>query len=49
MKDVLLEGPEARRKRALDKYNKGLSLGGGIDAEEFLSSLFGFMMPGDSE
>ncbi len=49
MKDVLLEGPEARRKRAVDKYNKGLSLGGGIDAQDILSSLFGFMMPGDSE
>ena len=41
MKDVLFEGPEARTKRAVYDYSKGIGLGDGWDAAAFYRAMTG--------
>ena len=54
MKDVLFEGPEARTKRAVYDYSKGIGLGGDIEFGNIFQSIFGgsmfdWMKPKDDE
>ena len=44
MKDVLFEGPEARTKRAVYDYSKGIGLGGDIEFGNIFQSIFGGSM-----